>query len=36
MSNEEDLRRAETKWATLMIIRKRQPEFLGHNMRKNG
>ena len=36
MSNEEDLRRAETKWTLLMIIRKRQLKFLGHIMRKNG
>ena len=36
MSNEEVLRRAETKWTLLMIIRKRQLEFLGHIMRKNG
>ena len=32
MSNEEVLRRAETKWALLM----RQLEFLEHIMRKNG
>ena len=36
MSNEEVLRRAETKQALLMIIRKRQLEVLGHIMRKNG
>ena len=35
MSNEEVLRRAETKWALLMIIRKRQLAFLGYIMRKN-
>ena len=35
MSNEEALRRAETKWALLMIIRKRQLEFLRNIMRKN-
>ena len=36
MSNEEVLRRAETKQVLLMIIRMRQLEFLGHIMRKNG
>ena len=36
MSNEEVLRRAEINWTLLMIIRKRQLEFLGHIMRKNG
>ena len=36
MSNEEVLRRAETKWTLLMIIRKRKLEFYWHIMRKNG
>ena len=36
MSNEEVLRRVETNATLLMIIRKRQLEFLGHIMRKNG
>ena len=36
MSNELVLRRAETKWTLLMIIRKRHIEFLSHIMRKNG
>ena len=36
MSNEEVLRRAETKWILLVIIWKRQLEVLGHIMRKNG
>ena len=36
MSNEEVLRRAETQQVLLMIIRKRQLEFLGHIMRKDG
>ena len=36
MSNEEVLRRAETKLTLLMIIRKRQLVFLGHTVRKNG
>ena len=35
LSNEEALRRAKTKHTLLMIIRKRQLEFLGHIMRKN-
>ena len=35
MSNEEIVRRAETKRTLLMIIRMRQLEFLGHFMRKN-
>ena len=36
MSNEEVLRKAETKQTLLMIITKRQLEFLGNIMRKNG
>ena len=35
MSDEEVLRRAETKQTLLMIIRNRQLEYLGHIMRKN-
>ena len=35
MSNKEVLRRAETKWTLLMIISKRQLEFLEHIIRKN-
>ena len=36
MSNEEVLRRAETKQTLLIIIRKKQLGFLWHTLRKNG
>ena len=36
MSNKEALRRAETIQTLMMIIRKRELEFLGHIMRKHG
>ena len=36
MSNEEVLRKAEADKSLIKNIRKRQPEFLGHILRKDG